>query len=380
MTCAYVFLVMKDELYALGAMAAAFSLKLTKPKFPVICMITEDIKTMVPFMNKIFDKIVTVPYIEAPTNSLKTSKQTNMYLNWKDISFTKWNCLNLVEYEKVLLVDADKVILQNLDHLFNLSAPAGTFSSPHSEHYMQRGGIKDPYYNLKHGNTVSLDQIRIGIFGEYNKSSFTVIGTSILIAPNKDHYKHFCSMMKQYNNSKPFGLPCYSMTDEQSIVYFYYEYLPKLTKQPYKWTYISQKYNWISWRYNWLRSDEFPPSVIHYFGKKPWLLTRTDWLDLDVWYKFVIKMINDVFSDKDENNKEKNDNKEDNKEENKQENKQENKEQNEKELISHFYRKSQLEISQSGCFYCGLIDKDDKSHSFMNDDCKIICPHYLSQL
>lgn len=37
---------------------------------------------------------------------------------------------NLTDYEKVLFVDADKIVLSNCDSLFDLRAPAGTFSSP----------------------------------------------------------------------------------------------------------------------------------------------------------------------------------------------------------------------------------------------------------
>lgn len=354
LTNAYIFLVMKDEKYALGAMTAAFSLRLTKPKYPIVCMVTNDIKNILPQLKKVFDVVVVVPYLETVTNSLRTHKQNTMYANWKDISFTKWNCLNL-DYNKVLFLDADKIILENMDHLFELNTPAGTFSSPHSEVYLGNGtsGIKDPYYPIKHGEYVTDQMINIGLFGERGKSSFTVIGTSILLSPNKRHYDSLVTMLSKYSHSKPFGLSCYSMTDEQSIVFFYKEYLPKTLNQHFKWTYISQKYNWISWRYKWLRKtknyNEFPPSLIHYFGIKPWILERNDWLDLEVWWTIVKHMIITVFNnDKD---------------------------------IQELYRPEQLlKIEQPGCFYCKIANISDwNNHQFINKECSIVCPLYIKQ-
>lgn len=96
-----------------------------------------------------------------------------MYSTWVDVSFTKWNALSLTDYDKVMFVDADKIALSNIDELFTLPAPAGTFSSPWSYPFAKEGSpfahsppyssrfvsltaqaMWNPYLSLCHGDQV----------------------------------------------------------------------------------------------------------------------------------------------------------------------------------------------------------------------------------
>lgn len=46
--------------------------------------------------------------------------------------------------DQVVLLDADLLPVSNIDHLFEMSAPAATFSSPWARTY-RRDGYEDPF-------------------------------------------------------------------------------------------------------------------------------------------------------------------------------------------------------------------------------------------
>ena len=80
---------------------------------------------------------------------------------------------------------------------------------------------------------------------------------------------------------------CYSMLDEQSIVFFYYYH-----KKP--WYYIDVKYNFIPWHFKWLENDDGTletPYILHFFGMKPWALSPLEWKDLQSWWSLVFNLL-----------------------------------------------------------------------------------------
>lgn len=327
---AYVLSVFKNPRYMLGAIVTAYSIKYTDTKHNIVLMITEDIiSSWVQLAQKIFDEIVVVPYLQAYTINMRTQKQQVMYQSWKNVSFTKWNCLGLNHYEKVLFIDSDKVILENIDHLFNLSAPAGTFSSPFAQGYSKgRGGIPNPYRYIVHGEKI--DQ---KIVDKSMENSFVVIGTCILLQPDMEKYNNIAKHLQSYTEENPFGfLNCNSMTDEQFICTIERD-----------WTYISQKYNWIMWHPQWLRRNEFPPAVIHYFSTKPWDMKRDEWPDLQIWWDFAIQMIQNVYS-------------------------------NDEDVIK-LYREDEYKKVDFGCPYCKILNQTSNTHRFIKEG-KITCPLY----
>lgn len=321
---AYVFSVFKDPQYMLGAIVSAYSIKCTDTKYNLVCMTTPDISnSWTDLAKQIFDDVITVPYIQGYTIDMKTRTQQKMYKGWKNISFTKWNCMKLIQYEKILFIDADKVILENIDHLFDLQTPAGTFSSPFSDKYGKHSGrgIKDYFWKHKHGDTVETRLIQKGL-----KDGFVVIGTCILLKPCEKTYIEMINTIESYTEDKPFGFPeCNSMIDEQFICF----------QIKNKWTYISQKYNWIPWHSQWLRKDEYPPAVIHYFSTKPWVLRRSEYHDLEIWWDYVTQMIHNIYKD-------------------------------DKEVIK-LYREDQYNnLTFEGCSFCKILKKNNwESHSFM---------------
>jgi len=248
--CAYVFLVMKGDAYIAGACAAAYSIRASGSVLDIVCMVTEDVSNAgVERLKILFTKVITIQYIQFPVIKLKTIKQQEIYQRWMDVSFTKWQCLSLIEYDKILFVDADKIILSNIDHLFHLQAPAGTFASPWAEPWIPNG-IYNPYQSLRHGDLVKYNMIESG----FKQHSFVVLGTMVLLQPNWDDYLSYKRMLSEYVETEgEFGFrTCHSGMDEQSITYFYHN----IKKIP--WTWIHQMYNYIPWHRNWLANEEKP--------------------------------------------------------------------------------------------------------------------------
>ena len=267
---AYVTLVMKGDAYIPGALVTAASIKNSGSKYPTVCMITHDVseeaKTA---LEIVFDEVVTVPYITHECLPMKTKKQDGMYGSWADNGFTKWNALNLTKYKKVLFVDADQIVLSNIDSLFDMSTPAGTFSSPWAA---GKYNIPNIYGKLNHGDKVDCDTITKAL----NNGSIVEIAAMVLLSPSVEDYNGFLSMLANWEG--PFGFDSYSMYDEQSIAWYYCT-----KKQP--WYYLHQRYNYILWHTQWLEPGD-TPYTLHYFGSedKPWKISRNKWPDLEVWW------------------------------------------------------------------------------------------------
>ena len=194
-------------------------------------------------------------------------------------SFTKWNCLTLTKYKKVLLIDAGTIVLTNIDHLFNLPAPAAPFNTQYSILYQRIS---------KYGAPVEPEYVKflLGPHGEMRRDNLTFItltASTILLEPNKEHFKRFISSIKKLEKGAGFGFPSNSsMYDDQSISYFYSVILGKT------WTNIDEKYNLMSWK-----STE-SPYVIHYVATKPWKITKKElkeWPDMIYFYKFLVDIL-----------------------------------------------------------------------------------------
>jgi len=254
---AYVTLVMNKIHYSKGALAMAHSLKLTNTKFPVICMITPDILMYRDMLLKVFDDIIIVPYLKYATDKLSTYKQNNIYNSWKDISFTKWNCLKL-PYDKVCFLDADLIIKKNIDHLFDLPAPAGCFGNNWSSQVKY-------YDDIKHGEPIKEYVLNSGLLDGY-----VVNGHCVILEPSEYIFNEFMSFMSSgmYKKNKK----CLSMTDEVALVKF-------LASKKKQWTQIGRSYNCIPWKTN------INVYIYHFFNKKKaWQMNRDEWPDLGIWY------------------------------------------------------------------------------------------------
>lgn len=281
---AYVSLLMFGESYLPGVKALSASIKASGSKHDFVLMITDDVKveSVAPYV----DRVARVKYLKYPSTPMRTQAQRNAYGDWIESSYTKWNCLALTEYSKILFLDLDLIVLRNIDHLFDLPAPAATFSSPNDDsHVAPLPGKQVPMSNLygdmKHGATVSNDAIR-----ESLKGSYVATASVVLLRPSMEDYCGINRMVMSASTDgkkRGYGWPqCNSGVDEQSIVEYY------LTKGA-TWTHISQIYNMIPWRKNWLPKQGSEPYIYHFIGPKPWSMKRGQWEDLSTWFAFFDK-------------------------------------------------------------------------------------------
>lgn len=264
---AYVTLVMKNPHYINGAMVMAHSLKLTQTKYNITCMLTSDLyKKYHKILEQVFDYVFKIDYMYAEYN-LSTSKQEDIYQDWKNIAVTKWRCLDLCAYKKICFLDADLTIMQNIDHLFELPAPAGAFVNFWHEKRQRN-------YHLEYGKKIKTSVIRDNL-----KKGYVAIGHCLVLKPGCNLVKKFQDFMK---NKYEHNLESISMIDEKSLVAF-------MLNQRKTWTQLDHTYNTMPWhimKTNVKNNVLHPPKILHFFNKeKPWITPRGKWPDTEIWWQ-----------------------------------------------------------------------------------------------
>lgn len=119
---AYVSLLYNNNEYFTGSLILGLTLSKIRSPHDKVLMVTNDVPQEQRKVLSRFFIIKEVPYIYASTNIDPTSRFTGV--------FTKLNCLKYTEYDKVLMLDLDMFVLKNMDHLFNLPAPAAMARGP----------------------------------------------------------------------------------------------------------------------------------------------------------------------------------------------------------------------------------------------------------
>jgi hypothetical protein len=266
-------LVMLKSEYACGAAAVAQSLANVGTKYPVWCMISDDISAECEvFLAGVFAKVVRVPLIAHECVPMKSQKQNQIYGGWIHQSFTKWNAMNpeYLPVDKVILVDADMLFLENCDSLFDLQAPAATFSSPWVTPYMARGG-RNHYGEMQHGQVVDPRAIGGGLC-----NGVLGLACMVLLHPSA---RMFTIMKTILNRNHVYGHQrCMSGFDEQLLA-------ETMLAMGGPVTHIHQQYNWIVGKTAWLTKGETPKSMQYYNGK-PWreASDATEWQDVKDWH------------------------------------------------------------------------------------------------
>lgn len=271
---AWVTLVMKGDDYIPGALALAQSLRNCETKSALVCMVTDDV-TNTNALSTVFDQVVKVPYLEYKTRDMKMKRQNELYGGWMSVSYTKWRALDLKQYEKVMFIDADALVMKNMDFLFEMQAPAATFSSPWATNYkttkyrdkeIKEGQMEEftIAYPQCHNDIVPADQIMKELVG----GGYTFIASLVLLEPTGS--EDFKSALDQLVDQSGFGFNNYSTPDEQSLAWYY-------ARKGTSFRYIHQIYNFIIHKPEWIGTQT--PYMLHYFNKlKPWH-SKTGWVD-----------------------------------------------------------------------------------------------------
>jgi len=279
-------LVMLNDKYSVGAAVLARTLRDLKTKYPIWCMVDDSVsEECVEFLSRHFDKIVRVPLITHAVVPMKSKKQNQIYGSWIHNSFTKWNVMNpeLFPVDKVIQLDADMLFIENCDELFDVPAPAATFSSPWAVPYMPRG-IPNVYGEMKHGAVVPREKIRRGL-----KSGILGLASMVIVQPDKKVYDRMLSLL---NGKKLYGhTNCISGFDEQL---FAETYILSTMRH------IHQQYNWIVGKTKWLKRGQ-QPKTWQYYNEKPWQIAdspgqrkekeKSAWDDVLGWWKIADKVM-----------------------------------------------------------------------------------------
>ena len=184
---AYTTLVMKTPHYVYGAMVMCHSLKLTKTKHEITCMLTSDLYPKYhKLLESVFDRVFKIEYIELKGHELTSSKQKEIYSAWMDASPTKWRCLDLCKYSKICFLDADLIITKNIDHLLNLNAPTGAFVN----YWLEKNNPK--YKGIKYGQKINSALIKKNL-----RDGYVAIGHCIILEPACHLVDKFIKYMKK---------------------------------------------------------------------------------------------------------------------------------------------------------------------------------------
>jgi hypothetical protein len=326
--CAYVTLVMKGDEYVIGALVLAKCLRMTRTKHVIACMITDDLSDDAKRdLCEAFDRVHVVDYYKAKAKPLRTQAQRGMYESWMSISLTWYQSLNLVQYSKVLLLDSDLAIFRNMDHLFELQTPAGSFHNFHKPLRFYRG--------ITHGSTVSARRIMQALANPHGV--YVCIGNGLLLSPSRGAFRAFDRCMKQLARRQGGAVgftQSLSGTNEQMIAYFY-------ASHNIDWTNIGTQYQIIPWKK--VKNSKEPPYLFHFFNTKPWRMDLTEWPDLQVWWRFAKILVRDTPEAK--------------------------------EYIPRQFQHNLDEIEKFAphfCFWCG-----QHGHTFISPECKIECQQFL---
>jgi len=119
---AYVTLTSND-LFVPGAVAAIKSIRMTKTKYPICCMVSEEVsEDNLLKLEQAGAKVIVVPKIHSSTSG-EDGDRFEIGKNW--LTFTKLNVFNMTEYDKIVYVDADCIVLQGIDEMFDFNTPSG---------------------------------------------------------------------------------------------------------------------------------------------------------------------------------------------------------------------------------------------------------------
>ena len=273
MSKAYAILLMNGDGYLPGAIVTIFSLKETKTTADIVVMCTSDVSQEArDKLSMLGARIFPADHLRYKSKPLKTARIRELY-PWIETSYSKWNALNL-PYDKVVLLDADMLVLKNIDHLFEMSAPAAMFNNAFAQpcgrlpsHFTAAG--TDALGWIPHATRIPHQLISREL------KTGPLVGTSsvMVIKPNHDEYRQFCETMEL---SQPFGFPLVlNGHDEQSIMWFY------SVVHRRDFYNIHQRYAAIQFKKGYVQDE---PYALHYFSdQKPWQATATTWPDFQIW-------------------------------------------------------------------------------------------------
>lgn len=265
---AYVTLVMLNDDYVQGAIVLAKSLKTSKTKHDLVCLVTSHVShAAVQRLKLYYDHVKIVDVLHYVCPPMLTQRQDALYGKWINYSFTKWQCLTLLEYEKIIYLDADHLVIKNIDELFEMNTPSMCFCADYHKYYEQ----------YRHNDVISVDELRHFL---YNNKILGRSGT-VVLKPDMMLYNSILSQLNTKNDLLKKNR-FHNGYDEQV-------FLQALIASNMSVTQLSVMYVWNAGAYDKIKKYN-EPSVINYYGdKKPWHYGDNDnitYMDVYIWRYF----------------------------------------------------------------------------------------------
>ena len=245
MKYAYVTLVMRGDNYTPGALTLAHSLRRTGTKHDLVCMVTDDVEG-VEALAQVFDHVKLVTYLTYNTWPRWNKKSEARYGPWMSMSLTKYRCLEFAEYDKIFFLDADVLVHRNMDCVFKLRTPGGTFSNT----------------GKAHGEMIYPTDVENMARGKF----YTCVASSLLLSPGVNVYSKFLAYLnKSYREqNNMLGIKDMKSGIDEQLIAFFYSFRLGLN-----WTNIGNSFQ-SCW---WVKPDPTmqPPFLTHYVKEiKPW--------------------------------------------------------------------------------------------------------------
>lgn len=236
---AYVTLLTTNE-FMPGMLALWRSLKETKTKYPLYCVITQEIteenREILAFLGI---NLIERPEIPLTPTIYKYNVERNFPLtNWYK-AFSKFHVFGLEQFDKIVYLDCDLFICKNIDDLFNL---------PHMSSVVDGEGIREGFTDF----LVKGDE-----YFKYFNSGLMVI------EPSMELYNNLIDFINQI-------VPDRILADQNILSMYYKEW-----KDNYD-LHLPCYYNILIFALaNYFEKDWFAldkVKVFHFAGKKPWEL------------------------------------------------------------------------------------------------------------
>lgn len=263
---AFVFCMFLGGSYLPGVFVLAHSLFRTNTKYDVVCMVTHDVpQDAKDKMKAIGIKVIDVEYIYTNAYFDERPSMKGRYPHIDKYS-TKWNCLKLTQYKKIFLLDIDMIVNKNIDHIFQLSAPA------------TRLVLRLPTKKVTLGAVLMMDdgdKLPLSIAKKFlYKGMGSIDGGCILLEPSKKQYNNFLKYAKDFD---PRGFNA-EMTDDEFCLFSFY------TSQRKKWRYLGIEWSCIQWKYKGL-CIAGNALLDNFIGLgKPWDTDLSKYPDTKLWY------------------------------------------------------------------------------------------------
>jgi len=269
---AFVSCMFMGDNYLPGILVLAYSIFKTKTKYDVVCMVTPDVSEGAKAkMRKIGIKVENVEYIYTNSYLDERPSMKGRYPNIHKYS-TKWNCLKLTQYKKIFLLDIDMIVQKNIDHVFDLPAPATRLVLRIPTKKVLLGAV----LMMKDGEQLPRSVAKKFLY----KHGGSIDGGCMLLEPSTKQYNNFLEYTKVFD-PRTFDA---EMTDDEFCLFSFY------TSQKKKWHYLGIEWSCIEWKYNNLCSSE-TALINNFIGlEKPWEKDISKWPDLKYWYILYNKL------------------------------------------------------------------------------------------